>query len=241
MSIELKQIKKQFGPAHALDHISLTLPPNKILGILGPSGAGKSTLLRIIAGLEIPEEGQLIIDQQEIGEKELAEHRKKVGVVFQHFNLFPHLTALENITYPLIYVHRIAREKAVERGMELLKRFHLEAEAQKKPAELSGGQNQRVAILRAIAIRPKILLFDEPTSALDPVMTAEVLALIAEIRHESSYCLLATHHVHFAKNATDLIAFLADGKLIELSPTSRFFENPSSIEAQNYLEKVLIY
>lgn len=238
MPIELQNVTKRYGKGRGIENISLTLPADRILSILGPSGSGKSTLLRLIAGLEKPDEGRILIDGQEIDPQS---HRRSVGVVFQQFNLFPHLTALENITYPLIYVHGYDKSAAEALALSLLERFHLEKHAQKKPAELSGGQNQRAAILRAIAIRPKILLFDEPTSALDPIMTAEVLSLIAEIKHESSYCILATHHVQFARNVTDLVAFMSKGRLMEISTNPRFFENPSTEEAQNYLAKVLIY
>lgn len=238
MPIELRNVTKRYGKGRGIENVSLTLQAEQILGILGPSGSGKSTLLRLIAGLETPDEGAILIDGAEIDPKK---HRRSVGVVFQQFNLFPHLTALENITYPLIYVHGYAKKGAEALANSLLKRFHMEKHAHKKPAELSGGQNQRAAILRAIAIRPKILLFDEPTSALDPIMTAEVLSLIAEIKHESSYCLLATHHVHFARSVTDVIAFMSKGRLIETSVNPQFFENPSTEEAQSYLAKVLIF
>jgi polar amino acid transport system ATP-binding protein len=243
MPIELKNITKRFGKGRAIENVSLTLPDDKILGVLGPSGSGKSTLLRLMAGLETPDEGKIVVDGEELIFKEpkLIKHRQSVGVVFQQFNLFPHLTALENITYPLIYVHHLLEEEAKERALSLLKRFRLDKHAHKKPAELSGGQNQRVAILRAIAIRPKILLFDEPTSALDPIMTAEVLNLIAEIKHESTHFILITHHVHFAKTIADTIAFMSKGRVIEVAQNSEFFAKPKSEEAQDYLNNVLIY
>lgn len=243
MPIEVKNLTKRFEQAKGVDRVSFTLPKDQILGILGASGSGKSTLLRLIAGLETPDSGKIILDGEELHKKEpsLVRHRQNVGVVFQQFNLFPHLTALENITYPLVYVHSYSKKEAKELAMDLLKRFHLEKHAYKTPLELSGGQNQRVAILRAIAIRPKILLFDEPTSALDPVMTAEVLNLIAEIKHESSYFILVTHHVQFAKNITDTIAFMSQGKIVEVAKNNEFFESPSSEAAKSYLDKVLIY
>lgn len=243
MPIEVKNLTKRFGKGRGVENVSLTLPQDKVLGILGASGSGKSTLLRLIAGLETPDAGKIILDGEELQDSEssLIKHRQSVGVVFQQFNLFPHLTALENITYPLIYVHGHSKSEAKELAMDLLKRFHLDKHAHKTPMELSGGQNQRVAILRAIAIRPRILLFDEPTSALDPVMTAEVLNLIAEIKHESSYFILVTHHVHFAKNITDNIAFMSQGKIVEVAKNDVFFESPSSEAAKSYLDKVLIY
>ncbi len=243
MKIELKELTKTFGEEHALRDVSLDLEDVRALSFIGPSGGGKSTLLRIIAGLERPTRGSVKIDDEPVPTEETAlrQYRKHVGTVFQAYNLFPHLTALRNITLPLEKVHGVARVEARERAMELLERFQLGPHAQKKPAALSGGQKQRVAIVRAVAIRPKFLIFDEPTSALDPEMTAEVLEIIEELRRDQRDLLLVTHEIAFARKTSTHTAFLAEGQLLEVAPSPELFQNPKNPALQGFLEKTLRY
>lgn len=215
----------------------------KTLAILGPSGGGKSTLLRLIGGLEIPDSGEIFLDDKKIifKEKELLHHRRSLGMVFQSFNLFPHLTALENIELPLHRVHGMSLADARDASLQLLRRFGLREHAYKKPSQLSGGQRQRVAIVRAVGIKARLILLDEPTSALDPLMTSEVLDLVQELEKEGRDIILASHHMTFVKKAADWVAFLADGRILEYGPTQRFFSSPKSAQARQFLEKVLKY
>lgn len=211
------------------------------LVLVGPSGGGKSTLLRILAGLEKPDSGTVSINAQELRfeEEPLLKHRQGIGVVFQAFNLFPHLSALENILLPLTVVQKRSRAEAIETAMGLLKRFALEAHAHKKPNALSGGQKQRIAIARALAVQPQLLLLDEPTSALDPAMTAEVLETIAMLREQGRDFVLATHEMGFARQVADKIALIIDGRLAELSGPKVFFGEDASPATRRFLEKVL--
>lgn len=243
MKLKLQEITKQFGAHAALDAVSLSLEKVHTLVLIGPSGGGKSTLLRVIAGLEYPDAGVVEIDGDlvEFQEDALLKHRRTIGVVFQAFNLFPHLTALQNITLPLEKVHGYSPGDAEQAGRDLLKRFQLEKHATKKPAELSGGQRQRVAIARAISIKPRLLLFDEPTSALDPEMTAEVLDVIEELREEGRDFLLVTHQMGFARKVADQVALLADGKIAEVGPVAQVLEHPRSQQTRDFLAKVLKY
>lgn len=243
MRISLKNISKTFGTHLVLNDVTVDIPECKSLALIGPSGGGKSTLLRLIAGLTFPDTGQIFFDQREVifDESQLRMHRSSIGIVFQSWNLFPHLTALENISLPLKSVHKYPASEANEMGMQLLDRFGLKDHAHKKPFQLSGGQSQRVAIVRAIAIKPKLLVFDEPTSALDPLMTAEVLDLIVELKQEGSDLILASHHMSFVRKIADWILFLDDGKLMESASVEDFFKNPKNSHAKHFLEKVLKY
>ena len=243
MKLEIKDLVKTFGANQAISSLSVNIPECQTLTILGPSGSGKSTLLRTMSGLEIPESGSIAFDDKPIifKEPQLREHRLGLGIVFQSWNLFPHLTALENICLPLYRVHGLSLEAAEERGMELLKRFDLDTHAHKKPFELSGGQSQRVALIRAVAIHPKMLMLDEPTSALDPLMTYEVLELIMELKKDGRNFVLVTHHLHFAKKVADWVLFLDEGKLIESGPAKQVLENPQSIIVQRYMDKIMTY
>lgn len=243
MNLEIQQLKKYFGKQQALSIDHLAVKDCQTLVFLGPSGGGKSTLLKTIAGLHIPDAGSIAIDNQKIiyQEKELLEYRRKIGVVFQSWNLFPHLTALENIVLPLYRVHGMPKEEAIETSLKLLKQFELDKHANKKPYALSGGQIQRVALIRAIANHPTLLLLDEPTSALDPLMTAEVLELILELKHEKRDLILVTHHLHFAKRIADRVLFISEGHIIENGSTEEVFDNPISFQAKNYMSKVLTY
>lgn len=226
-----------------LDDVSLSFDEVHSLVLIGPSGGGKSTLLRVMAGLQNPDEGALEINDEAVNfdEPSLRKHRRTIGVVFQSYNLFPHLTALENITLPLEKVHGIASAEARETALQALRRFRLDNHAHKKPAELSGGQQQRIAIARAIAIKPRLLLFDEPTSALDPEMTGEVLDVIEELKQEGRDFILVTHEMGFAKLVGDQIAFLADGKIIEAGSAGQIFDAPQSSQCRDFLARVLKY
>jgi polar amino acid transport system ATP-binding protein len=243
MKLELAGVTKSFGPHRVLDGVSLDLPQVRAFVLIGPSGGGKSTLLRILAGLERPEAGRVAIDGRLLprDEEALREHRRQVGVVFQAYNLFPHLDALGNIVLPLEKVHGLSAAEAQSRAMETLARFQLEAHARKRPAQLSGGQKQRVAIARAVAIRPRLLLFDEPTSALDPEMTAEVLEMIEELKREGRDLVLVTHEMAFARVAADQVAFLAGGKIQECGPPAQIFEAARTESCRRFLGKILRY
>jgi len=243
MRLDLRGLEKWYGKQAALQGITETIADFQALAIIGPSGGGKTTLLRLIAGLEIPDRGTLAIDGEQLlfSRDALQRHRQGIGMVFQAFNLFPHLTALDNITLPLEKVHGYMPAAAREHDMDLLERFQLSPHAAKKPAELSGGQQQRVAIVRAIAIRPRFLLFDEPTSALDPEMTAEVLEVIEELRSEGRDLIMATHHIGFARRVADYCLFVSSGTVTEAGPASELFSHPQTAALQNFLNKVLKY
>ncbi len=243
MKLKLQDISKRFGSHLVLDRVSLVLEKVHTLVLIGPSGGGKSTLLRIIAGLEYPDSGLVEIDGEAViyHEENLLQHRRTIGTVFQAFNLFPHLTALENITLPLEKVHCHTKPEAETIANDFLARFRLENHAHKRPAELSGGQRQRVAIARAVSIKPRLLLFDEPTSALDPEMTAEVLDMIKQLRVEGRDFILVTHEMGFARQVADQVALISDGKIAEIGPVQQIFENPASEASRNFLARVLKY
>jgi polar amino acid transport system ATP-binding protein len=243
MHLTLSHLTKSFGAHRVLDDLTADFGELRSLALIGPSGGGKSTLLRIIAGLEVPDSGTFTLNDESIrfDEPALREHRRHLGVVFQAFNLFPHLTALANITLPLEKVHGLAPAEAGHIAIESLRRFALADHAHKKPAELSGGQKQRVAIARAIAIKPRLLLFDEPTSALDPEMTAEVLAVIEELKDEGRDFLLVTHEMGFARHVADRVAFLAAGRIVEHAPAEQLFAAPESRECRDFLARILRY
>ena len=243
MKLEATDLCKSFGPQTVLQNVNINLERVHALALIGPSGGGKSTLLRIIAGLEKPDSGRLELNDQEIvyREKELMAHRRSIGTVFQAFNLFPHLTALQNITLPLEKVHQYKAGEARQVAEEILARFQLSEHSHKPPAQLSGGQRQRVAIARAISIKPKLLLFDEPTSALDPEMTAEVLEVIEELQKEGRDLVLVTHQMGFAHRIADQIALLVGGQILECGPPSQVLDNPKSETTRQFLAKILKY
>lgn len=241
MKIEFQGLSKQFeDDRHILESVDFS-DDIHTLAIIGPSGGGKSTLLRIMGGLIYPTSGKLWIDNKEIkyNEWELQEYRKSIGFVFQQGGLFRHMTALKNITVPLMKVHGYTKEQADERAMELLSRFGLAQDAQKKPSALSGGQQQRIAIARAIAAKPKLLLLDEPTSALDPEYTTEVLDIISELKDEGMDFVIVTHEMGFARNACEKVAFLCEGKLMEYGNSSELFTNPNTEKLKQFLGKLL--
>lgn len=243
MRLDLSHLSKQFARHQALRDVSLSLPDFHSLAIIGPSGGGKTTLLRILAGLETPESGQLSIDGQrvEFSEEALLAHRRSIGTVFQAYNLFPHLTARENVLLPLLKVHGQSMREAQETVASLFDRFQLSPHADRRPAELSGGQQQRVAIARAIAIKPRFLIFDEPTSALDPEMTAEVLDSIAELRGEGRDLIIVTHNMGFAREVSDHCLFIADGQVLEEGCSAELFASPRHPSLVGFLAKVLRY
>jgi polar amino acid transport system ATP-binding protein len=243
MKLKAKDLCKSFGQQLVLRNVNLNFEKVHTLALIGPSGGGKSTLLRIIAGLERPDEGNLWLDDQEVifRERNLLVHRKSIGTVFQAYNLFPHLTALQNITLPLEKVHRYKPQVARKTAEEILERFQLAEHCHKSPAQLSGGQRQRIAIARAIAIKPRLLLFDEPTSALDPEITAEVLEVIEELRDEGLDFVLVTHQMGFAHRVADQIALLSGGRIVECGPPTRVLDQPQSEITQQFLAKILKY
>lgn len=243
MHIELRSINKSFGTHHVLQDVSIDLPDTHALVIVGPSGGGKTTLLRVIAGLITPESGTLRVNERTVdfAENALREYRKRVGMVFQAYNLFPHLTALENIVLPLEKVHKVARAEAVQTAESLLARFQLLEHSHKKPAQLSGGQKQRIALSRAIAIRPEFLILDEPTSALDPEFTAEVLDMIQQLHAEDTHLILVTHNMGFARHTADYVLYIDEGTILEHGSPQEVFSNARHPKVRKFLDRVLKY
>jgi polar amino acid transport system ATP-binding protein len=243
MKLELRGVAKTSGDHAALSGVDLTLDCRGALVLIGPSGSGKSTLLRLIGGLEPADSGTTVVNGRALGhdEAELLPYRRRVGTVFQAFNLFPHLTAEQNIALPLEKVHGLTRQDALATARAQLERFHLAEHARKTPAQLSGGQRQRVAIARAVSIKPDLLLLDEPTSALDPEMTAEVLEMIAELRAEGRDLILVTHQMAFAREVADHAVFLARGRVVESAAGAGIFTTAAEAETQRFLAKVLRY
>ncbi len=241
MKLSINNLTKSFNDKVVLRNISVELENCHSLAIIGPSGGGKSTLLRILAGLQKPSSGEIYINDVRVPstEKELREYRKTIGVVFQSLNLFPHITALENIVLPLVNVHGYKRQNAVQLADELLHRFQLEEHKNKKPSQLSGGQQQRAAIARALAIDSKFLLFDEPTSALDPELTSEVLDMINELEGQKKDLILVTHEMGFARQSCDYIVFISDGQVLEHGNSKNLFDSPKTPELKNFLNKIL--
>lgn len=241
MKIEIQGLSKQFcGDREILKAIDFC-DDIHTLAIIGPSGDGKSTLLRILGGLISPTEGQVWVDGQQILDEEaaLTAYRRKIGFVFQQGGLFRHMTALENITVPLVRVHGLRQEEADCRAIELLTRFGLLEDAHKKPAALSGGQQQRIAIARAVAPRPRLLLLDEPTSALDPEYTTEVLDMINELKGDGMDFIIVTHEMGFARHACDKVAFLCGGRMLEYGESDAVFRAPKTEELRGFLSKLL--
>lgn len=240
MNIELKSITKDFKKETVLQDICFKDEINS-LAIIGPSGGGKSTLLRIIGGLLSPDSGEMYVEGQkvEFDEKALQNYRKDIGFVFQTKGLFEHLTAMDNITLPLIHAFGISKATAMEKANKLFKRFGLHEDRYKYPFQLSGGQQQRIAIARAVAVSPKLLLLDEPTSALDPEYTGEVLNMLGELRNDGIKTIIVTHEMGFAKHACEKAIFLANSKIIESGLSSELFKNPKSNELKAFLDKIL--
>ncbi len=237
--IKATNINKHFTDLHAVKGVDLTVEDGEVLCIIGPSGSGKSTLLRCLNMLEIPDEGIVEVDGELITDSNLREMRTKMAMVFQNFNLFSHLSVMDNITVAPINVKGISKEDAEKKAKELLKLVGLEEKAGAYPRNLSGGQKQRVAIARALAMEPEILLFDEPTSALDPEMVGEVLDVMKELANEGMTMLVVTHEMGFAKEVSDNIIFMADGQIVESGPPSQIFENPLNERTKSFIQKVL--
>jgi polar amino acid transport system ATP-binding protein len=241
MKLNIKNLNKSFNGVKVLNEINLELNDIHSLVIIGPSGGGKSTLLRIIAGLETPDSGEIIINDKriEFNEKYLLNYRKSIGMVFQSYNLFPHLTALGNITLPLQQVHKLSPDESLKRALYYLDILQLKEHYNKRPAQLSGGQQQRVAIARALSINPDFLLLDEPTSALDPDLTYEVLDTILKLKKYKKDMMLVTHEMGFARQASDYIVFISDGRILEQGKSEEIFIKPKSKELIGFLDRVL--
>lgn len=239
--IELRNVYKDFGKLNVLKGINFTIGKGQVVTLIGPSGSGKSTILRCINLLERPTKGQVLIEGQDITQPktDVQAIRKDIGMVFQHFNLFPHMTVMENMTYAPIRVNKLSSKEAREKAEELLKLVGLWDKAETYPGKLSGGQKQRIAIARALAMEPKIMLFDEPTSALDPEMVKEVLEVIKELAHTGITMALVTHEMGFAREVSDRICFIDDGQILEDGTPDQFFGEPETERAKSFLEKVL--
>jgi general L-amino acid transport system ATP-binding protein len=239
--IVLRDVHKWFGQLHVLRGIDLTVRTGEVIVIFGASGSGKSTLIRTINRLEEHQRGQIIVDGIELTNdiRNVAAVRSEIGMVFQSFNLFPHLTALQNVTLAPIRVRKWRRDRAEEVGMSLLRRVGIPEQAHKYPAQLSGGQQQRVAIARALAMQPKIMLFDEPTSALDPEMINEVLDVMRELAKSAITMLCVTHEMGFARAVADRMVFFDEGRIVEEGPPRQIFEAPTHERTRRFLSQIL--
>jgi general L-amino acid transport system ATP-binding protein len=239
--IRFDKVNKWFGAFHALRDIDLEIAAGERVVICGPSGSGKSTLLRCINGLEPYQEGRLTVEGVELCDdvKAIEQVRKQVGMVFQQFNLFPHLTVLENLTLAPIWVAKTPKLEAEQRAMQQLARVRIAEQAGKYPLQLSGGQQQRVAIARALCLTPKIMLFDEPTSALDPEMIKEVLDVMLELAEQGMTMLCVTHEMGFARSAADRVIFMDEGQIVEQAVPEEFFSHPKNERTRDFLSKIL--
>ncbi len=237
--IEIRNLNKYFNKLHVLKNISYTVKKGNVISIIGPSGSGKSTLLRCMNLLEIPTNGEIIFEGENIQKTNINKIRENMGMVFQHFNLFPHMTVLQNITLAPIKVKNISKEDACNFAMELLDKVGLTDKKDAYPSNLSGGQKQRIAIARALANKPHVLLFDEPTSALDPEMVKEVLKVMQDLAKEGMTMVIVTHEMNFAKEVSDKIVFMDKGEILEENDPYTFFNNTKTERAKEFLSKVL--
>ncbi|PID28528.1 MAG: glutamine ABC transporter ATP-binding protein [Candidatus Cloacimonadota bacterium] len=242
MHLKVKNLVKSFDDVNVLNDLNIDLNGKKSIAIIGASGSGKTTFLRILAGLERPDSGEIYLNDHivDFHAKKLRSYRKSIGMVFQAYNLFPHLTACENIMLPLVKVHGYDKKEACQIAEDLLLRFNLSEHSGKKAAELSGGQKQRIALCRAVAIKPKVLFLDEPTSALDPEFTSEVLRLVEELRKEGIELVMITHEMGFAYNMADHILFMDEGKILEEGTPAEIF-NSSNPRVKKFFSDILQY
>lgn len=240
MELKLKDVNKTYDNKGILRNISLDIKDKEAIAIIGPSGAGKSTLLRLLSMIEKPDSGCICVNDHHLEETDPEEYYKKIGFVFQAHALFPHLSVLRNITLILEKVHKIPIDEATDKALKLLTHFDLQDHTHKTASQLSGGQSQRVSIVRSLAINPEVLFFDEPTSALDPVLTQEVLNTILKLREENTNFVIVTHEILFAKKAADYIIFMEDGKIVESGNVS-ILEAPKTDELKEYLSNVFLW
>jgi general L-amino acid transport system ATP-binding protein len=241
IAIELRHVNKWFGNFQVLTDVNLTVRKGEKVVVCGPSGSGKSTMIRCINRLEEHQAGDIVVDGMTLTNdiKGVEAIRREVGMVFQQFNLFPHLTILENLTLAPIWVRKMPKKEAEELAMMFLERVRIPEQALKYPGQLSGGQQQRVAIARALCMRPKIMLFDEPTSALDPEMVKEVLDVMIELANEGMTMICVTHEMGFARSVADNVVFMDRGRVEEMAPPSQFFDNPKSERTRLFLSQIL--
>ena len=239
--VSISGLNKWYGTFHVLKDIDLAVKPKERIVIAGPSGSGKSTLIRCINRLEEHQRGKIVVDGVELTNnlEQIEAIRREVGMVFQHFNLFPHLTILENCILAPMWVRKMPRKEAVDRAMYYLERVRIPEQANKYPGQLSGGQQQRVAIARSLCMQPKVMLFDEPTSALDPEMIKEVLDTMIELADEGMTMLVVTHEMGFAKKVADRVIFMDQGQIVEVAPPIEFFEKPKSERLKEFLADIL--
>ncbi len=239
--VVIQDLKKSYTGIEALDGVSLTVKKGQVIVIIGPSGSGKSTLLRCVNQLEEKTSGEIWVDGERLtrSSKQLDKIRSEIGMVFQHFNLYPHLTVLENITLAQRIVKKISQAQAVENAMTQLRRVGIPEKAENYPAQLSGGQQQRVAIARALAMNPKLMLFDEPTSALDPEMIKEVLEVMLDLAKAGITMIVVTHEMGFARAAADEVVFMDKGQIVEMATPKDFFANPQQERTRLFLSQIL--
>jgi len=238
--IDVKNLQKRFGDLVVLDGIDLKVDPGDVIVLVGPSGCGKSTFLRCLTHLEEPTGGQIFIDGKEVTDRDIDHVRSRMGMVFQHFNLFPHMTVKKNITFAPVKLRKMTQAEADKKAMDLLERIGLADKADEYPNMLSGGQKQRIAIVRALAMDPEVLLFDEPTSALDPEMVGEVLELMKKLAKNGMTMVVVTHEMGFAKEVASRVIFIDKGKIQEDKPPQEFFANPENPRLRDFLSKVLV-
>jgi polar amino acid transport system ATP-binding protein len=249
--LQLHNIHKRYGNLEVLRGVSLDLTPGQVVCLIGPSGSGKTTLLRCVNYLETPEQGQVVVDGELVGQytrggrlvglpgHELAQQRAQIGMVFQHFNLFPHMTALENVIEAPIGIHGLTKSRAIEMARQLLHRVGLSDKADCYPRQLSGGQQQRVAIARALAMQPKLILFDEPTSALDPEIVGEVLDVMRNLANDGMTMLVATHEMSFARDVADKVVFMDGGVIVEQGFPNHMLRAPKHARTQQFLARLI--
>lgn len=239
--MEFSQVRKRFGNFEALRGVSLSVAAGSTTCVIGPSGSGKSTLLRCVNGLELPDSGCVLVGEIDVADArtDLNRLRTKVGMVFQHFNLFPHMTVVDNVALGLRRVRKLPRERAVALALRKLEEVGLAAMAGRRPSQLSGGQQQRVAIARALAMDPQVMLFDEATSALDPELVKGILNLMQELAMRGMTMIVVTHEMGFAREVADLVVFMDAGRVVEVGPPDRIFEHPKSERLSAFLEEIL--